>query len=85
MAIRFSIEPDPAEAGKPLKICYDFDGLSIPEAKATVDWRPISIPDDEVTLTPAAPCATVTVPGGATGGFLIDTTGNSGDLGFFVS
>lgn len=83
--IRFTIDPDPPVPGKSLKICYDFAGLQITEAGIKIDWRPESIPDGEETVTESNPCVTVKVPANATGGFLIDQTGNSGDLGFFVA
>lgn len=82
--IRFTIDPDPAQTVQPLKICYDFTGLGITEVKIQIDWRPNSIPDGLEPATAADPCVTVTVPAGATNGYLIDSTGNSGDLAFFV-
>jgi hypothetical protein len=82
---RITIDPDPAKAGKNAKICYDFSGLSLTSVTVKIDYKPDSIPDSEVELTPEAHCATVKIPPGATGGFLIDQSGNSDTLGFLVA
>ena len=84
MKQRFTIDPDPPQAGQPVKICYEFTGTPLTETEIKIDWRPDTIPDESHAVTPADPCVTVTVPAGASGGFLIDTKGYSDDRGFLV-
>ena len=81
---RITIDPDPAQAGQDAKICYDFSGLSLTSVTIKIEWKPDTIQDQEIILTPEAPCVVVKVPVGASGGFLIDQSGNSDTLGFLV-
>lgn len=83
MAQRFTITPNPANAGNPAIVCYAFAGIDPPETvTATIDYSPSTIPDDQVDFDPKNPCVTIQIPPGATSGILIDSTGNSDSLGF---
>lgn len=78
-----SVDPNPAQAGKPADVCYSpWSGIS--STVITITWKPSTIPPTVIELTPGAPCATITVPTGATAGTAIDAQDIQPDLSFFV-
>jgi hypothetical protein len=83
VAQRFTIAPDPPNAGEVATICYVFEGSGITTTAVVVDLKPDTLNDLDLELTEEVPCQTLTIPKDATGGFLIDSTGTSADLGFF--
>lgn len=57
--IRISFSPDPPQAGKPLKICYDFNGSGVNSTRLEVTYDPPS-GSTKYDVTPQNPCVTIT-------------------------
>lgn len=72
---RISVTPMPPQAGAVCKVCYDFSGTGLTSVKLVIAFVPSG--STTVTLTPASPCADVSVPANATGMEITDLTGTS--------
>lgn len=56
---RISFSPNPPQAGKPLKICYDFNGSGVSSTRLEVFYDPPS-GSAKYPVTPQNPCVTIT-------------------------
>lgn len=76
---RITLDPDPPEAGQPVKICYDFDGLDPARTVLKVTFGPDATPGGEHEVDEDEPCVTIDVPQHATSITVEDLEGPSPD------
>ena len=78
MTNRFSFDPNPAEEGVPVRICYDFTDVPPGEVvHVTVAFVGVTDQPQQLTLTAANNCADVHVPNGCESIHTIDQSGRS--------
>jgi len=73
---RISADPNPVQQGKPLIVCYNFDGATSP-VTLTLHWDPP--PSTQITLSSGDSCKAVVVPANAEGLIIEDESGQSED------
>lgn len=76
---RITVEPDPPQAGQPLRICYDFSGSGLESTTLRVTFDPGG--SEDYAVTPANPCVTINVPGNAETYNITDLASQSQDKG----
>lgn len=77
-----TVSPDPLDAGKTGKVCYDFDLIdpTVGQVQLEIAWDPPQNPATiTVTVSRSQPCVTIDVPKAARGVTIVDSSGNSAD------
>lgn len=83
MTQRITQDPDPCAVSKPLTLCYNIAGASLP-VTLTVTWDPGGQSVKHTVTNEASACFVVTVPWNATGGTIEDSTAQSDDFAIQV-
>lgn len=82
---RLTLEPAEPTGGRPATISYGFEGLAVDSVMVDVRWYPSDVANgSQERISRSSPTLTLTVPQRATQGLLVDLTGGSRDVGFFV-
>lgn len=84
---RISIDPDPPQAGKALRICYDFFGSGLTSTTLKIHYVPTSYGTDTVTVSesPAgSSCKEILCPA-ASSLTIVDGSGVSQDLASVIT
>lgn len=74
-----TVDPDPPVRGSNARVCYNFDAVASDQVTLTVTFDPGG--SQEVTVTRAKRCATISVPSEAEVYVIEDESGNSYDKG----
>ena len=83
---RFTVTPNPVQQGGAVQVCYDFKGPppATSPVKVTIEWDGVP-PPVEFELSKDKPCGMLDVPTLATGGLLVDGSGQSEDRAITVT